>query len=298
MIAYIRRLEKEKTDARFSRFDDVVHVLYKDIQWRNGVPSCGGISLGDMAVFYFRAIGSARDDAQALVSYALNNNIRIADAYLVDGVAIRDKNSMAKILVDNDIPHPRTVFANDIDDVAMLIAREKIGYPCILKFSKGGRRGIGTFFLAEESTISAVLDELRRRYNNEEVGHARMGAWPFVIQEYVHNGGDYRAIVVGGECLGIIKRGVKSTDRLVLNSSDRKARKYKRDRWPRDVGRLAVSASNAMKVDVSGVDIVRRRDTGELCVIEVNEAPAFNVFERRTKIDVAERIVSWLRTLT
>lgn len=298
MIAYIRRLENEKTDPKFTGFDDVMPVLYAHITWNNGHPLCNGHSMGHASVFYFRAVGNAWGMAQKLVDYAIEHDIRVADAYLLDGVGRRDKNAMAKTLLGNDIPHPVTYHVHGIDRVKNVIEDGDIGYPCVLKFSTGGRRGLGTFYLPSADSVDRVRDELRRRYNAEEKGHADMGDWPFVIQEYIPNNGDYRAITVGGECVGIVKRGSKSTNLLVFRSSDRGARKYKRDRWPRDVGRLAVRAAHVMKVDVSGVDIVRYRHTGKLYVIEVNEAPAFNVFQRRTKIDVAEKIVSWLRTLT
>ena len=297
MIAYIRRLENDQTDQKFVAFDDVLPVLYDYVTWHDGHPACGGISMKDMGVFYFRAVGSATHEAQRLVNYAIAHDIRVADAYLLDGARRRHKDTMAETLLANDVAHPKTYSVDDLRYVADTIESEDIDYPCVLKFSKGGRRGIGTFYLTTRDTVDDVYIELRRRRDAEEKGFVNMGEWPFVIQEYIPNGGDYRAITVGGECIGIVKRGEKSTNLLVFKSSDHGARKYKRNRWPRTVGDLAVRAANVMKVDVSGVDIVRHSDTGMLYVIEVNEAPAFNVFQRRTGIDVAERIVSWLRTL-
>ena len=297
MIAYIRRLENEKTDPRFTRFSDVIPVLYDHIEWNDEHPSCNGKNMEHASVFYFRAVGNAIGMAQRLVDYAVEHDIRVVDTYLLDGVKRRGKDSMARTLLENDIPQPDTCPVHGINHVRNVIEDGDIGYPCVLKFSMGGRRGLGTFYLASEDSIGNVRDELRRRYSAGEKGHANVGDWPFVIQEYIPNNGDYRAITVGSMCAGIVKRGSKSADMLVFKSSDHGARKYKRDRWPRDVGRLAVQAANAMKVGVSGVDIVRHKDTGKLYVIEVNETPAFNVFERRTKIDVAEKIVSWLRTL-
>jgi len=296
MIAYIRRLENERTDPKFARFSDVVPVLYNHVEWDEGHPFCNGDHLGEASVFYFRAVGRATSMAQSLVDYAVKHDIKVADAYLLDGVTRRYKDSMAKTLLDADVAHPQTVATNRLMHVDDVIEQNDIGYPCVLKFSKGGRRGLGTFFLSSKDSLESVSNELRRRYEADEKGFANMGDWPWVVQEYIPNGGDYRAIVVGGECVGIVKRGKK--DGLVLSSSDHGARRYKRGRWPRDVGRLAVHASNAMKVDIAGVDIVRHDVTGRLYIIEVNECPAFNVFERRTKINVAERIVSWLRELT
>lgn len=298
MIAYIRRIENEKTDAKFARFDDVRPVFYHEIQWRDGIPTHNGDSLLDIAVFYFRAVGNAIGIAQHLVNVAIEHDIKVVDTYLRDGVGRRFKDMMADTLAEAGVPHPRTVSLDNIDSVDRVIEQNDFTYPCVLKFAKGGRRGIGTFLLRDSDSIDSVRQELRRRYENSEKGHANMGYWPFILQEHIPNTGDYRAIVVGGECIGVVKRGRKALDELVMNSSDHGARRYKRDRWPRSVGELAVRASEVMGVDVAGVDIVRHDHTRELSVIEVNEAPAFHVFERRTGIDVAGRIVSWLRTLT
>ncbi len=297
VIAYIRRLQNEKTDPKFTRFADITSVLYGHVEWENEHPLCNGESIGHADVFYFRAVGHEICSAQRLVNYAVEHGIKVVDRYLLDGVTRRYKDTMAEKLIGAGVAHPATFPTGQLVCVHDIIEEEGIGYPCILKFSKGGRRGIGTFYLRNQSSIDDVAGELRRRREENLKGVANLGDWPLVIQEYIPNGGDYRAITVGGECLGIVKRGKKSINRLVLSSSDHGARKYKRDRWPRDVGRLAVEAASVMKVDISGVDIVRHRDTGELYVIEVNECPAFNVFERRTKVDVAEKIVSWLRTL-
>jgi len=298
MIAYLRRLRNEETDARFERFDDVYPVLYDRVRWYDGVPSCEGQSLADKTVFYFRAVGNEYERVNRLVRFAKRVNIHVVDSYLNDGATRRTKDIMYNVLREHDIPQPKTMAMHGLNNAIEHALRCIFHtYPCVLKFAKGGRRGIGTFLITERDDWVRVHNELRRRYNNGEKGHASRGDWPFVLQEYIPNTGDYRAMVVGGECIGVVKRGEKSMDELVMNSSEHGARKYKNNRWPRAVGNLAVEAANAMKVDIAGVDIVRHRRTGQLYVLEVNEAPAFHVFERQTGVDVAGKIVEWLRTL-
>lgn len=290
-IAYLRRLANEQTDQRFMRFSDVAHALYDEITWRDGVPYVGETNLGEASAFYFRAVGNAYGIVGRLVRYAVANNIAVADSYLKDYVGPRTKDKMHATLAEHAIRQPEYVAFHHIDNAKGNIQE----YPCVLKFAKGGRRGRGTFLLNSEQDIDKVRRLLRERHDNGERGHASLGDWSWLAQQYIPNGGDYRAITVGGACIGIVKRGAKDMERLVMGSSDHGARKFKRDRWPRSVGNLAVATAHAMRVDIAGTDIVRRSGTQELYVIELNEAPAFNVFERRTRIDVASEIVSWLR---
>ena len=63
------------------------------------------------------------------------------------------------------------------------------------------------------------------------------------------------------------------------------------------MGDLAAEAANELSVDVAGVDVVRHTQTRELYVIEVNEAPRFHSFEKVTRINVAEKIIDYVRSI-
>jgi glutathione synthase/RimK-type ligase-like ATP-grasp enzyme len=299
MIAYLRRLLHDKTDARFERFDDVTPILYDDIEWREGVPFHEGDSLVDKAVFYFRAVGNAYGSVMGLVDFAIDEDIHIVDSYLEEFVGPRPKDKMHERLAEHGIPQPRTTAFHGIGHAFENIPNcmFETQFPIVLKFAKGGRRGIGTFLLNNEDDIKRVWRLLRSRSDNGEKGHGNRGNWPFIMQQYIPNSGDYRAVTIGGECIGVVKRGEKPMEQLVMRSSDHGARRYKNGKWPRAVGELAVRAANAMQVDIAGVDVVRHKHTDDLYVIEVNEAPSFTVFERQTEIDVAGEIVSYLRSL-
>ena len=48
-----------------------------------------------------------------------------------------------------------------------------------------------------------------------------------------------------------------------------------------------------MGVEIAGTDLVISNKTGEVYLIEVNEAPQFKVFEKRTKINAPRKILEY-----
>ena len=65
-------------------------------------------------------------------------------------------------------------------------------------------------------------------------------------------------------------------------------------RIPAAVQAEAEKAVKALKVEVASVDMVVAKDTGRPVIIEVNEAPEFSVFEKKTGIDVATAVINYL----
>jgi glutathione synthase/RimK-type ligase-like ATP-grasp enzyme len=294
MIAYLRRKVYEETDAKFMRFPDVLPILYEDIQFRRGTAYAGDVDLSTVDAMYFRAVGSSREMVNELVRIAQRNNTPVVDRYLLtNGAEARTKLKMHRKL---EIRQPVFHVARGLSRVAQVATDNNLDYPYVAKVSKGGRQGLGTFFVQSADDIDLIRQELIRRHNDGEPHYYDRGQVEWIVQEYIPNNGDYRAIVVGGECIGITKRGPKD-DGLVMNSSRRGSRRFRNARWPRDVGDLAVQASNELDVDVAGVDVVRHSRTREPYVIEVNETPRFHSFEKVTRIDVAEKILDYVRSM-
>lgn len=294
MIAYLRRKAYEETDAKFMRLPDVLPVLYNDIQFRHGTARIGDVDLSTVDAMYFRAVGSSRDAVRELVRIAGQNNIPVIDRYLVlNGVEERTKLKMHQRL---EVKQPLFHVARGLSRVDGVAMDNNLDYPYVAKVSKGGRQGLGTFLVRNADDIDMIRQELRRRRDEEEPHYYNIGQVEWIVQEYIPNGGDYRAITIGGECIGITKRGLKE-DGLVMNKSQRGSRRFRNGRWPRDVGDLAAEAANELSVDVAGVDVVRHTQTRELYVIEVNEAPRFHSFEKVTRINVAEKIIDYVRSI-
>lgn len=294
MIAYLRRKEYEETDREIVPFHDIFPVLYSEIEFRNNSAYVRGTNLNTMDLMYFRAVGNAYGIVNTLLNIAREHDIPTVDWYLnADGASPRTKENMHNAL-NEYLEQPKFAMASGIGNIEYAARDMKLACPYVAKVSKGGRQGMGTFLVSRPDDIDSIRAELTRR-NEEEEGYVyNRGSCDWIVQEYIPNNGDYRAFVIGDECIGVTKRGAKR-DRLVLNKSSHGSRKFKNGRWPMSVGQLAINASRVMKVDIAGVDIVRHTRTGHLYVIEVNETPRFKSFAKVTGINVGGRIVDYLR---
>jgi ribosomal protein S6--L-glutamate ligase len=113
----------------------------------------------------------------------------------------------------------------------------------------------------------------------------------FLLQEYIPNDGDYRIFLLGYRVLGAFKRQ-KKEEKLTLNRSQGPSEVLVE--IPEAVVDLAQKAARALKVEICAADMVIDERTGEPVIIEVNEAPQFHVLEKRTGINVAQKIVEYL----
>ena len=80
-------------------------------------------------------------------------------------------------------------------------------------------------------------------------------------------------------------------EKLILNKSQGNSVAVKD--LPADVIEIAERAAEVLQVEVAGTDIIRDLETGRLYIVEVNEAPQFKVFEKRTKINAAHAILEF-----
>jgi glutathione synthase/RimK-type ligase-like ATP-grasp enzyme len=94
---------------------------------------------------------------------------------------------------------------------------------------------------------------------------------------------------VGYQCVGGFKRQVKE-EKLILNRSQGRSLSVE---VPAEVVEMAEKAARTLKVEVAGTDLVKDSQSGKVYVIEVNEAPQFKVFEKRTKINAAGKILEY-----
>ncbi len=288
--AYVRRKAYEWTDSRIQDEAENAGLELVPITYSqpNSISMVRGID-----VLYFRALGKQYNTASAMLDEA--GDIPVIDEYITQGpLQPRTKYSMHKKLLAANVPSPVSTIRSNIGDVS-IVKPCVFGpqYPFILKYDTGGRRGLGTFLIREHEDISRVSDIIEdRSYYEKEGRMPRDSKW--LTQKYIPNVGDYRAMVIDYKCIGITKRKAKR-DELVQTTSEGNSSRYKDGRWPKNVAKVAEAAAKAVQVQVAGVDLVRDKNTGEIYIIEVNEAPAFEIFERRSGVNVAKYIVAMLK---
>lgn len=294
-IAVFYRVDFEDTRARLTEEAMVLGInltwiKYKELKVQGTKILFGDKDLKEFDGWYFRAVGNELEWSKLLQLYARKYEISVVDDYLLtEGPLRRFKSVMGWQLLNAGINYPQSSYVESLEDLETEL--NKTNFPVIVKMSQGGRHGMGTFFLKEMKDLDALKEKLNlRRDNAIRDGKKTTPQRGFLIQEYISNDGDFRVMTVGYKCIGGFKRMPK-TEKLVLNQSE--GRSVGLAEVPMDVQRIAEEAAKVLGVEVAGTDVVRDSRTGEVCLIEVNEAPQFKVFEKRTKINAAKAILEY-----
>lgn len=292
-IAVFHRLSFNDTEVRLNEEAEkmgieITWIKYRDLKVLGEKIMYGNTDLKDLDGWYFRAVGSELEWSKLLQLYARKHKIKVVDDYLMlEGPLRRFKSVMSWQLADAGIRYPKSAYIERLDDLEKEL--ENWSFPVIVKLSQGGRHGMGTFFIKSKDNFIELKNKLESRKDKAVVaGKAEPVYRGFLIQEYIENDGDYRVMTVGYRCIGGFKRQAK-IEKLVLNLSDGKSEGL--IEVPKDVALLAEKAAKVLGVEVAGTDLVRNKKNGEVYIIEVNEAPQFKVFEKRTKVNAAKAIL-------
>lgn len=167
---------------------------------------------------------------------------------------------------------------------ALRAAKKSIpGPPWILKTFTGAM-GIGTMLIHKTDQLEAVAATLWALKQ------------PMLLQEFIHPGNpeyvaDYRAFVIGGEIIGIIRRTAGEGEfRANVHrggTPERVVPSHKHER-------IAKRAAKAIGLELAGVDWIETAD-GPV-VLEANATPGFQGFEDATGINVARAIIEYARS--
>jgi hypothetical protein len=297
-IAYLHRLTFDESEARFVEEArkieiDLVPIKYRKLKMIGGKIQFGEWDLKDFDGWYLRSVGSELEWSKLLQFYAKKHEVPLVDEYLkTEGPLRRFKSIMGWQLEEAGVSYPKTAYVENLKDLEKELKTWKL--PAVVKLSAGGRHGMGTFWIRELADLEKLKHILEaRREKALEMNQKRPIFRGFLLQEYIKNDGDYRVMTVGYKCIGGFKRQVKE-EKLILNKSQGNSVAVKD--LPAEVIEIAERAARVLEVEVAGTDIIRDLETGKFYVVEVNEAPQFKVFERRTKINAARKILEFCRT--
>lgn len=189
----------------------------------------------------------------------------------------RDKLRSLQILSKHSVGMPKTVFASNKANVKDIIQLGG-GTPLVLKILEG-TQGVGVVLAETQKAAKSVLDAFYGMNVN------------LLVQEYIEEAGgaDIRALIVGGEVVGAMKRqGAEGDFRSNLHQGG-SATAYKLNRKEKAT---ALAAAKAMGLDVCGVDMIPS-NRGPL-VMEVNSSPGLEGIEKATEVDVAGKIIDYI----
>ena len=296
-IAYFHRLSFEKSEERFKveakKLDiNLVFIKYERLKLVDDKIFFGNEDLIDFDGWYFRAVGKELEWAKLLQLYARKHHIPIVDEYLLtEGPLRRAKAIMGFQLKEAGVNYPQTSLVESWGDLEKEVGLKKL--PLIVKLSSGGRHGMGTFWLKSQEDLKTLAEKLKKRVKRaKEIGKENPEYRQFLIQEYIPNDGDFRVMTIGYKCIGGFKRKPKQ-EKLVMNKSLGKSTGL--DEVPPEVAIEAEKAAKALEVEIAGTDLVRDKRDGKIYIVEVNEAPQFKIFEKRTNVNAAKKILEYVK---
>jgi ribosomal protein S6--L-glutamate ligase len=189
----------------------------------------------------------------------------------------RDKLRSLQLLARSGIGLPVTAFAHSTKDIDGLL--ETVGgAPVIVKLLEG-TQGVGVVLAETKKAAESVIAAFRQLDAN------------ILVQEYIKEAGgsDLRALVVGNRVVAAIERKGAPGD---FRSNLHRGGTATKVRLTPEERSIAVRASKAMGLNVSGVDILRSNH-GPV-VMEVNSSPGLEGVETAAEVDVAGRIIDFL----
>lgn len=187
----------------------------------------------------------------------------------------RDKLRCHQLLAAEGIGLPDTVFGDNPDDTADLLAL--LGPPPhVIKLNEG-TQGAGVMLTEKPSASRGAVETLRGLYAN------------FLVQEFIAEakGADLRCFVVGDRVVAAMRRQAPKGE---FRSNLHRGGTAKPVRITRAETATAVRAARVLGLGVAGVDMLRSK-RGPL-VLEVNSSPGLEGIEAATGVDVAGCIVS------
>ena len=184
-----------------------------------------------------------------------------------------DKYDILAILEDNNIPVPRTIATESVNEA--LKAFTELGGDVVVK-PIFGSRGIGATRIVDAEVASTVFKALAFYHS------------VIYLQEFVpHGHSDIRAFVIDGHVVAAMRR-----------EADGWKTNYSQGARPvpttlcREFEELAVKAAKAVGCKIAGVDILEGPDGPKIC--DVNSQPGWKGLQIVTKVNIAELIVDFV----
>ncbi|MEO7323586.1 MAG: 30S ribosomal protein S6--L-glutamate ligase [Dokdonella sp.] len=191
----------------------------------------------------------------------------------------RDKLRTMQLLAREGIDLPTTVFGDNPDDTADLLAM--LGPPPhVIKLNEGAQ-GQGVLLAEKRSAAQGMIEAFRGLYAN------------FLVQEFIGEakGADLRCFVIDGKVVAAMQRQAPEGDFRANLHRGGMATAVNLSAIEIET---AVRAAHVMGLGIAGVDLLRSR-RGPL-VLEVNSSPGLEGIEAASGVDVAGAIVEFLAT--
>ncbi|RLC29245.1 MAG: hypothetical protein DRH37_07910 [Deltaproteobacteria bacterium] len=203
----------------------------------------------------------------------------IKKPYFAETILIAHNKFMTlERLVRNNIVVPKTYLTASKDTAKELVGKE--GLPIMLKLLSGFG-GMGVMYMESKEAIESAIDTMQ------------MLEQEICLEKYIENPGeDLRGIVAGDEVIASFKRIAAKGEKRANVYSGGKAVNFK---LTEELEEVALKSAKAVGAKICAVDIISDKN-GKPYVIEVNINPGIRGMEKATNINVAFRIINYVKS--
>ncbi len=179
-------------------------------------------------------------------------------------------------LVSRNIPVPKTFLTGSKASAGELLNEQKL--PLILKLLSGFG-GQGVMIMESKEAAKSAIDTMKTL--KQEI----------LLEEFVKAGGeDIRGIVAGDEVIASYKRVAAKGEQKANIKAGGKPLAFK---LTDDMTDIVLKSAEAIKANVCAVDLLQDKD--RIYVTEVNINPGIEGIEKVTDINVAYRIINYIK---
>lgn len=175
-------------------------------------------------------------------------------------IANRSRSKLSQLVHAslNGIKTTKFLAISDVEDLDQHYKNTNFSFPLILK-SASASRGDNNYLVNSLEEIREIIKTLPTKI--------------MLIQDFVPNDGDYRVIVMGGEVKLVIHRKSNNVSHLNNTSKGGSANIIDLKDVPQEVLDESIKISKLLKREITGVDMIQHKDTGEFFMLEVNNMP-------------------------
>jgi glutathione synthase/RimK-type ligase-like ATP-grasp enzyme len=170
----------------------------------------------------------------------------------------RSKLSQAVLCALHKIPQPSFAYIGDSTQLEQVVAKSNLRYPMIVK-STTGSRGRHNFLVDHEADLRAALAEMPTK--------------AVIAQRFIANDGDYRLLVMGDTVRLIIHRQAQNDSHLNNTSQGGRGVVLPADSVDADMLADAVKIAHLLGREITGVDMIVERSSGQYFFLEANNMP-------------------------
>jgi RimK family alpha-L-glutamate ligase len=184
-----------------------------------------------------------------------------------------DKYDILAVLEDNNVPVPRTVATESVNEALRAFA--ELGGDVVVK-PIFGSRGMGATRIVDSEIASTVFKAITFHHG------------VIYLQEFVpHGHSDIRAFVIDGHVVAAMRRVAES-----WKTNYSQGARPVPTTLSTEFENLAVKAAKAVSCKIAGVDILEGPNGPKIC--DVNSQPGWKGLQMVTKVNIAEQIVDFV----